>query len=103
MVRSRRVTEAPFPASRSVALLGVAALLMLTGCDGLTVTESTKAAPTSGESAPAAPAAGHTVQRGESLAGIVERNGWGDWRTVARANGITDPDTIFAGQLILPP
>lgn len=63
------------------------------------------------EQVPAQPAAvpaatgferSHTVAAGEHLAGIARLYGL-SWPTVARANGITDPNTIYAGQVLVIP
>lgn len=39
----------------------------------------------------------HTVQRGETLAGIARQYGM-TWQELAELNGITNPDRIYAGQ-----
>lgn len=53
--------------------------------------------------APAAATGGtHTVQAGEHLAAIARLYGL-TWPTLARANNITDPNTIFAGQVLTIP
>ncbi len=69
-------------------------------------TTDTAAAPA--ESAPvevaatAVPSLTHVVAQGEYLSGIARRYGV-SWTTVAEANGITDPNQIYAGmQLIIP-
>jgi GH25 family lysozyme M1 (1,4-beta-N-acetylmuramidase) len=41
----------------------------------------------------------HTVQRGDTLSAIAQRNGT-TWRELARINGIANPDRIFPGQVI---
>jgi LysM repeat protein len=52
--------------------------------------------------APAANPGTHTVQRGEHLAAIARMYGL-TWPTLARANNITDPNTIYAGQVLTLP
>ncbi len=61
-------------------------------------------APTSaaseGEQPPSGSAEGyvwHTVQRGESLSSIARRYGT-TWQAIAQANGIVNPNQIYAGQ-----
>ncbi len=44
----------------------------------------------------------HTVAAGEHLAAIARAYGL-SWPTVARANGITNPNTIYAGQVLIIP
>ncbi len=44
----------------------------------------------------------HTVQPGEHLARIASQYGI-SWPTIASANNITDPNTIFAGQVLVIP
>lgn len=44
----------------------------------------------------------HIVQRGETLQVIAGRYGL-DWQTLARANNITNPNLIYAGQALLVP
>ena len=45
----------------------------------------------------------HIVQRGETLYSIARRSGVEVW-TIARANGITNPNSIYAGQVLrIPP
>jgi LysM repeat protein len=39
----------------------------------------------------------HTVQRGETLSSIARRYGT-TWRAIARANGLANPNQIYAGQ-----
>ncbi|MGY0652726.1 LysM peptidoglycan-binding domain-containing protein [Luteimonas sp. A537] len=50
-----------------------------------------------------APATGtHTVQSGESLSTIAEARGT-DWQTLARLNGLSNPNLIFPGQVLRTP
>jgi LysM repeat protein len=44
----------------------------------------------------------HTVQPGEWLSGIARQYGV-DWMSIARANNITDPNTVYAGQVLIIP
>lgn len=46
---------------------------------------------------PAGGAQSYTVQRGDTLSGIADRFGT-DWQTLARTNGLDNPDLIFPGQ-----
>lgn len=71
--------------------------------DGTTPPEP--AVPPAEEPAPQpAPAAStmHTVQAGETLASIGRRYGV-SWTTIASANGLTDPNHIYAGQQLVIP
>jgi LysM repeat protein len=53
-------------------------------------------------SAPAAADSSYTVQRGEHLSQIARRFGL-EWPVLAQANGITDPNRIYAGQTLIIP
>jgi LysM repeat protein len=74
----------------------------------LSIVETEAAAPveTIAEPAPveAAPVeiVSHTVMAGEHLASIAQRYGV-SWTSIAEANGITDPNTIYAGQVLTIP
>jgi LysM repeat protein len=85
--------------------------LLIPSATGSTVAS---AAPAPAEPAPAAvdpapaPAAAtgaertHVVQAGEHLAAIARAYGIG-WPTIARANNISDPNQIYAGQVLIIP
>lgn len=65
---------------------------------GLTLT-----IPDSGETPPPATSGGtHTVQRGETLASIARAYGL-TWPTLAQANGITNPNLLYFGQVLVIP
>lgn len=42
----------------------------------------------------------HTVQSGETLSSIAKANGIDDYMTLAKLNNISNPDLIYAGQII---
>ncbi len=48
---------------------------------------------------PAPPGETYVVQPGDTLSGLGVRSGVA-WRAIARANGITDPDLIYVGQVL---
>jgi lipoprotein-anchoring transpeptidase ErfK/SrfK len=58
--------------------------------------------PTAAQAAPADQTVTHVVQRGEYLSQIAQRYGV-DWPSIARANSITSPDSIYAGQRLVIP
>jgi LysM repeat protein len=66
----------------------------LTAVAGPTIVE---ADPLDATNTPSAQSTTYTVQQGDRLASIAEQFNL-DWTTIARANGITNPNTIFAGQ-----
>lgn len=49
---------------------------------------------------PARAGSTHTVRRGDTLSAIARRHSDGDWRRLARINGIADPHRIRIGQVI---
>ena len=75
---------------------------------GATAPGTAEAAPPLETAAAAAPAVApgtertHTVQVGEHLAAIARLYGL-SWPTIARANNITSPNTIYAGQTLIIP
>jgi len=52
------------------------------------------------DAAPVAGAPSYTVRPGDTLSRIARAHGDGDWRGLARLNGITNPHRIVVGQVI---
>jgi hypothetical protein len=52
------------------------------------------------EAAPAAGSSSYTVRPGDTLSRIAQAHGNGDWRSLARLNGIANADRIAVGQVI---
>jgi LysM repeat protein len=90
-------------AEEVAALNGISNPNLLYAGQVLTV-YGTAAAPAQAAQPAAAPASDvrHTVQRGEYLSSIATRYGV-SWLSIAQANNIYDPNTVFAGmELIIP-